>query len=145
MTTVDLFATRLNKVEAFFSRLLDPIALLGNPLQVDWFKGLLYMFPPLPLLSLALHTGDLGGGSGHCDSTMVALKRIASPGPSTLNGLASVITRSRQSSPQSGWDAVPQPPGSPPSRLETLRRSLRRQDLLREAAGTICAGHNSSM
>ena len=54
--TVDLFTTRLNnKVEAFFSHLPDPLALQGNSLQSDWSKGLLYMYPQLPLLSLALH------------------------------------------------------------------------------------------
>ncbi len=53
---VDLFATRLNtKVEAFYARLPDPLALPGNPLQVDWSQGLLYMYAPQPLLSLALH------------------------------------------------------------------------------------------
>ena len=52
---VDLFATWLNKVEAFFSRLPDPLALQGNSLQADWSKGLLYMYPPVSLLSLALH------------------------------------------------------------------------------------------
>ena len=54
--TVDLFATRLNnRVEAFFSCLPDPLALQDNSLQADWSKALLYMYPPLPLLSLALH------------------------------------------------------------------------------------------
>ncbi len=54
--TVDLFATRLNnKVEALYSRLPDPLALQGNSLQADWFKGLLSMYPPVLLLSLALH------------------------------------------------------------------------------------------
>ena len=54
--SVDLFATQLNnKVEAFFSHLPDPLALQGNSLQADWSKGLLYMYPPLPLLALALH------------------------------------------------------------------------------------------
>ncbi len=53
---VDLFATWLNqKVETFCSRLPDSLALLGNPLQVDWSKGLLYMNLLLLLLSLALH------------------------------------------------------------------------------------------
>ncbi len=34
-----------------------PSSLAGQfpSLQVDWLKGLLYMYPPLPLLSLALH------------------------------------------------------------------------------------------
>ncbi len=41
--------------QAFFCRLLDPLALPGNPLQADWSKGLLYMYAPLPLLSLTLH------------------------------------------------------------------------------------------
>ena len=53
---VDLFTTMLNnKVEALYSRLSDPLALQGNPLQVDWSQGLLYMYRPPPLLSLALH------------------------------------------------------------------------------------------
>ncbi len=55
LPTVDLFATwPNNKVEAFFSCLPDPLALQGNSLQADWSKGLLYMYPPMPLLSLAL-------------------------------------------------------------------------------------------
>ena len=57
--TVDvLFATWLNnKVEAFFTHLPDPLdlALQGNSLQADWSKGLLYMYLPIPLLSLALN------------------------------------------------------------------------------------------
>ncbi len=45
------------QVEAFYSRLPDPLALPGNPLQVDWSQSLLYMYlsSPLPLPSLALH------------------------------------------------------------------------------------------
>ncbi len=55
----DLFTTRLNnKVEAFHNRLPDPLALRGNPLQVDWSQGLLYMYPPFspscPLLCTRL-------------------------------------------------------------------------------------------
>ncbi len=47
--TVDLFATRLNnKVEAFYSCLLDLVALPGNPVQVDWSWDLLYMYLPCP-------------------------------------------------------------------------------------------------
>ncbi len=54
--TVDLFATRLNnKVEAFLCHLPDSLALQGNSLQADWSKGLLYMYPPLTLLPLALN------------------------------------------------------------------------------------------
>ncbi len=54
--TVDLFATRLNrKVEAFYSRLPDPLALPGDPLVADWSRGLLYLYPPLALLARALH------------------------------------------------------------------------------------------
>ncbi len=53
---VVLFTTQLNsKVEAFCSCPPDPLALPGNALRVDWSKGLLYMYPPLPLLSLALY------------------------------------------------------------------------------------------
>ncbi len=53
---VDLFATRLNnKVETLYSLLPDAVALPGNPLQMDWSQCLLYMYPPQPLLSLALH------------------------------------------------------------------------------------------
>ncbi len=56
LPTVDLFTIRRdNKVEAFFSHLPDPLALQGNFLQADWSKGLLYMYPRVPLLSLALH------------------------------------------------------------------------------------------
>ena len=33
---VDLFATGLNKVEAFYSRIPDSLTLKGTPLQVDW-------------------------------------------------------------------------------------------------------------
>ncbi len=52
---VDLFATRLNnKVEALYSHLPDPLALQGNPLQVD-VSGSSVHVSPLPLLSLALH------------------------------------------------------------------------------------------
>ncbi len=44
-----------NKVEDL-SGLPDPFVLLGNPLQVDWSQGFLYMYPPpAPLLSLAFH------------------------------------------------------------------------------------------
>ncbi len=72
-----MFATRLNsKVEAFFSCLPDPLALKNNSFfylflyfywqiagqlsadglaRPDWSKGQLYMYPPVPLLSLALH------------------------------------------------------------------------------------------
>ncbi len=41
---VDLFTTRLNtKMQVVYLHLPDPIALPGNPLQVDWSQGLLYM------------------------------------------------------------------------------------------------------
>ncbi len=77
--TVDLFATQLNNnVKAVFSRLTDPVALQGNSLQADWLKGLLYMYPPLPLLSLARHKGK---GSFHLDFTAVAVKRVVLPSP----------------------------------------------------------------
>ncbi len=54
--TVDLFTTQLNrKVEAFYSRLPDPLALPRDPLVADWSRGLLYLYPPLALLTRALH------------------------------------------------------------------------------------------
>ncbi len=43
------------KVEAFYSRLPDPLALPGDPLVADWSRGLLYLYPPLALLAQALH------------------------------------------------------------------------------------------
>ncbi len=50
--TVDLFATQLNnKVKTLFSRL--PQTSFAGRLLAS--KGLLYMYPPVPLLSLALH------------------------------------------------------------------------------------------
>ncbi len=53
---VDLFATRLNtKVEAYYPHPPDSLTLPDNPLQVDWSQYLLYMYPNMPLLSLALH------------------------------------------------------------------------------------------
>ncbi len=55
---LDLFTLQLkNKVEALYCRLPDPLTLPGNSrsLQADWSKGLLYTYPPLPFLSLALH------------------------------------------------------------------------------------------
>ena len=45
---VALFTTWLNnKVEAFYSRLPDPLSLQGNPLQVNWSQGLLCNYCPL--------------------------------------------------------------------------------------------------
>ena len=61
----DLFATRLdNKVEAFYYRLPDPLALRENPLQVDWSQGLLYMCPPSAPPVPCSTQGYSGGGSG---------------------------------------------------------------------------------
>ena len=105
--TVDLFATRLNnKVEAFFSRLPDPLALQGNSLQAEWSRVLLYMYPksatPVPCSS----QGDQGGGSSHCDSTVVAAKRVVPPSPAAPNGPASDVARAQQSSTRPQWDRV---------------------------------------
>ncbi len=53
--TVDLFTARLNnKAKAFCSHLPDT-HLARQAMQVDWSRGLLSMYPSLPLLSLALH------------------------------------------------------------------------------------------
>ncbi len=52
--TVDLFVTRLNKVEVFYSCFPGPLALLGTFPQSDWPRDLLYMYLPCPR-SLALH------------------------------------------------------------------------------------------
>ncbi len=145
LPTVDLFATRLNnKVEAFFSRLPDPLALQGNSLQADWSKGLLYMYLPCPPPVPCSSQGDQGGGSGHSYSTMVATKRVVSPGPTAPSGPASDVARARWSSTRPRWDRVPRPRGTPPSHLETLGRSLRSRGITREAAATICAAHRPS-
>ncbi len=92
LPTVDLFATWLNnKVETFFSCLPDPLALQGNSLQADWSKGLLYMYPPVPLLSLALHKVIREVSSGHRDSTRVAAKRMVPPSPAAPSGPAATV------------------------------------------------------
>ncbi len=53
---VDLFATAANaKVPAFYSRTAEPSACRGDSFRADWSRGLLYMYPPIPLLHLALH------------------------------------------------------------------------------------------
>ncbi len=67
---------------------------------------------------------DQGGGSGHCNSTMVAAKRVVPPSPAAPSGSASDVARARRSSTHPRWDRVPRPHGTLPSRLETLRRSL---------------------
>ncbi len=88
LPTADLFATRLhNKVEAFFSRLPDPLAFQDNSLQADWSKGLLHMYPPVSLLS------HQGADSGHRDSTMVAGQRVVPPSPAAPSGPASDVAR----------------------------------------------------
>ncbi len=54
--TADLFATAANaKVPVFFSRTAGPSACCGDAFQADWSRDLLYMYPPIPLLHLALH------------------------------------------------------------------------------------------
>ncbi len=54
--TVDLFVTAANaKVPAFYSQIAEPSACQDNAFQADWSKGLLYMYPPIPLLHRALH------------------------------------------------------------------------------------------
>ncbi len=73
-------------VEVFHSGLSDPLALPGNSLQVNWANGLLYMYPSLRLLLLCSSQGDFGGGSGHCDSTVVDPNRMVSPGPAAPRG-----------------------------------------------------------
>ncbi len=53
---VDLFATSDNaKLPVFHSRSAEPSVCRGDALQADWSKDLLYLFPPIPLLHLALH------------------------------------------------------------------------------------------
>lgn len=46
-----------NKVTTFYFHLSDLLALRmpGNSLQVDWSRGLLYIYPMLLLVTLALH------------------------------------------------------------------------------------------
>ncbi len=52
----DLFATAANaKVPVFYSRTVEPSACCGDAFQADWSRGPFYMYPPIPLLHLALH------------------------------------------------------------------------------------------
>ena len=52
----DLFATAANaKVPVFYSWTAKPSVCRGGAFQADWSRGLLYMYPPIPLLHLALH------------------------------------------------------------------------------------------
>ncbi len=52
----DLFTTSANaKAPVSYSRISEPAACRGDALQADWSKGLLYMYPPIPLLHLSLH------------------------------------------------------------------------------------------
>ncbi len=52
----DLFATAANaKVLVFYSWTAEPSACRGDAFQANWSRDLLYMYPPIPLLHLALH------------------------------------------------------------------------------------------
>ncbi len=52
----DLFATAANaKLPVFYSRIAEPSVCRGDAFQADWSRDLLYMYPPIPLLHLALH------------------------------------------------------------------------------------------
>ncbi len=88
--------------------------------------------------------GDQGRGSGHCDSTVVAAKRVVLPTPAAPSGPASDVARAQWSSTRPRRDRVPQPQGTLPSCVETLGRSLRSRGVSREAAATICAAHRPS-
>ncbi len=97
--------------------------------------------PPVPCSS----QGDQGGGSGHSGSTVVAVKRVVSLSTAAPSGPASDVARAQRSSTRLRRDRVPRPRGTPPpSRLETLGRSLHSRGILREAAATICAAHRPS-
>ena len=78
--TVDLFPIRLNiKVKAFYSHLPDPLTLLVNPLQLDWCP--VHLSPlPLLVLSIAVHKLIWGEAQVIASCSMVASKRVVSPG-----------------------------------------------------------------
>ena len=134
--TVDLFTTRLNnKVETFFSRLSDPLALQGNSLWAECSKGLLYMYPPLPLLSLALHKVIRE------DAQVIAIL-LWWPRrewfPLVLQFLVDLSVMLQE------CDSLLLAPDGASNCLESLGRSLHRRGILREAAATICAAHRPS-
>ncbi len=145
LPTVDLFASRLNnKVEAFFSCLPDPLALQGNTLQADWPKGLLYMYPPVPLLSFALHKVIRE------EAQVIAILAWwlwRGWFPLVLQLLVDLPVMLPK---HDGLLLAPDGTGfldlggTPPSCLETLGRSLRSRGVLREAAATISAAHRPS-
>ena len=141
--TVDLFATRLSrKVEAFYSRLPNPLALPGDPLVADCSKGLLYLYPPLALLCSSTLQDCARGSPGDHHHPMVALPRLVTQGSPTPVRPAGVVASARQSPHRGRWGGLPRSPHTLSSRLETLRRSLRR--ILAHAANTICAAHRPS-
>ena len=52
----DLFTTAVDaKVPVFYSRTAEPSVCQDDAFQADWSRGLLYMYPPIPRLHLALH------------------------------------------------------------------------------------------
>ena len=78
--------------------------------------------------------GDQGGGSGHCNSTVVATKRVVTPSPAARSGPASDVARVQWSSTRPRRGRVPRPQGTPPRCLETLGSYLRSRGVSREAA-----------
>ncbi len=68
--------------------------------------------------------GDQEGGSSHCNSTVVSVKRVVPPSLAAPSGPASEVARAQWFSIRPRWDRVPRPQGTPPSHLETLGRSL---------------------
>ncbi len=120
--TIDLFATRLNnEVEAFFSCFPHPLALQGTSLQTDWLNDLLYMYPTVLLLSLALHEVIREEAQ-----VIVILPWWQQRGwfPIVLQLLVDLPVMLPECN---GLLLAPdgaRPRGTLPSRLETLRRSL---------------------
>ena len=114
--TVDLFTTQLNnKVEAFFSHLPDRLACRRTSQRV-------YCTCIPKCTSSPSSQGDHGGGSSLSNSTAVSMMRAVSPSAAAPRGPASDVAGARWSSTRPGWDRVPPPLGTPPSRLETLGR-----------------------
>ncbi len=112
---VDLFATRLkNKVGAFYSHLPDPLAWIGLRVSCTC--------PPFATPVPCSAQGNSEGDSSNSHHSVVASKRVVSPGSAAASQPAGVATRRRWSFHQGKQDV---PPKHPPSHLETLETLCR--------------------
>ncbi len=148
--TVDLFATRLNrKVEAFYSRLPDPLARPVDPLVADWSRELLYIYspppspphPPTPVAVVIRALRKIVREEAQVIAVIPWWPRLVPPGSPAPDRPAGVVARAQRSSHRGGRGRLPQSPHTPPSHWETLQRSLHRCGVSVHAADMICAPH----